>query len=402
MKPLSSIASNVQASTTLSLDALYKEMKANGVDVLGFAAGEPDFPTPDHIKLAAMEAIMSNQTRYTPASGTMALKIAICDRLKEDLGLHYEPPQIVCSSGAKHCVYIALRALINPGDEVIIPAPYWVSYVELAKMVGATPVAVLATEEEMFKLTPEKLEAAITPKTKCLMLNNPSNPTGMLYTRQELQALAEVCVRHDIYVLADEIYYKLVYDGREFVSIASLGEEIKKRTIVINGVSKSYAMTGWRLGYLACDAAIAKVASNYLSHSTGNPCSVTQAAAAVALEADQSSTEAMRKAFEARRDYIVDRINTIPGLSCLKPEGAFYVMLNINQLLGKKIRGQLIETADDFSDAFLKQGLVCLVPCTGFGIEGFLRWSYAASMENIKEGLDRLEAFLDETQVSDR
>ena len=296
MKPLSSVASNVQASTTLALDSLYKEMKANGVDVLGFAAGEPDFPTPDHIKLAAVEAIIHNETRYTPASGTMALKIAICDRLKADLGLHYEPPQIVCSSGAKHCVYIALRTLVDEGDEVIVPAPYWVSYVELVKMVGGTPVAVLATEEENFKLTPEKLEAAITPKTKCVMLNNPSNPTGMLYTREELKALAEVIVKHDLYVLADEIYYKLVYDGRKFVSIASLGEEIKKRSIIINGVSKSYAMTGWRLGYLACDAAIAKVASNYLSHSTGNPCSITQAAAAVALEADQQTAELYRGA----------------------------------------------------------------------------------------------------------
>ena len=396
MKPLSSVASNVQASTTLALDSLYKEMKANGVDVLGFAAGEPDFPTPDHIKLAAVEAIIHNETRYTPASGTMALKIAICDRLKADLGLHYEPPQIVCSSGAKHCVYIALRTLVNEGDEVIIPAPYWVSYVELVKMVGGTPVAVLATEEENFKLTPEKLEAAITPKTKCVMLNNPSNPTGMLYTREELEALAEVIVKHDLYVLADEIYYKLVYDGREFVSVASLGEEIKKRSIIINGVSKSYAMTGWRLGYLACDAAIAKVASNYLSHSTGNPCSVTQAAAAVALEADQRTAELMRQAFEERRNYIVERINAIPGLSCLKPEGAFYVMLNIKQLLGKTIHGRVINSADDFGDAFLKEGLVCIVPCTGFGIDGFLRWSYAASMENIKKGLDRLEKFLAE------
>lgn len=394
MKALSSVASNVQASTTMALDTLYKEMKANGVDVIGFAAGEPDFPTPDHIKLAAMEAIMNNQTRYTPASGTVDLKIAICDRLKEDLGLDYDPTQIVCSSGAKHCVYIALQVLVDPGDEVIVPAPYWVSYVELVKMVGGVPVPVLATEEEHFKLTPEKLEAAITPKTKCLMLNNPSNPTGMLYTRDELKALADVCVKHDLYVLSDEIYYKLVYDGRKFFSLASLGEEIKKRTIIINGVSKSYAMTGWRLGYLACDATIAKAAANYLSHSTGNPCSITQVAAAAALEADQQTAEEMRKAFEERRNYLVERINAIPGLSCLKPEGAFYVMLNIKQMLGKTIHGHVINSADDFSDAFLKEGLVCLVPCTGFGIDGFLRWSYAASMKNIKKGLIRLERFL--------
>ncbi|MCD7945968.1 MAG: pyridoxal phosphate-dependent aminotransferase [Clostridiales bacterium] len=396
MKPISSIASNVQASTTMALDSLYKEMKANGVDVLGFAAGEPDFLTPDHIKLAAVEAIIHNQTRYTPASGTMDLKIAICDRLKEDLGLYYEPPQIVCSSGAKHCVYIALRALVNPGDEVIIPAPYWVSYVELVKMVGGVPVCVLATEEEDFKLTPEKLEAAVTPNTKCVMLNNPSNPTGMLYTREELEALAAVCVKHDLYILSDEIYYKLVYDDNTFVSVASLSEEVKQRTIIINGVSKSYAMTGWRLGYLACDETIAKVAANYLSHSTGSPCSITQAASAMALEADQASAEVMRQAFEERRNYLVERINAIPGLSCLKPQGAFYVMVNIKQQLGRTIRGHYIGSADDFSDAFLKEGLVCLVPCSGFGIDGFLRWSYAASMENIKKGLDRLERFLAE------
>lgn len=396
MKPLSSVASNVHASSTLALDSLYKEMKANGVDVLGFAAGEPDFPTPDHIKLAAVKAIMDNETRYTPASGTVQLKIAICERLKKDLDLDYDPTQIVCSSGAKHCVYIALQTLVDPGDEVIIPAPYWVSYVELVKMVDGVPIAVLATEEENFKLTPEKLEAAITPKTKCVMLNNPSNPTGMLYTREELTALAEVIVKHDLYVLADEIYYKLVYDGREFVSIASLGPEIKERTIIINGVSKSYAMTGWRLGYLACNTVIAKAASNYLSHSTGNPCSITQAAAAVALEADQQAAEEMRKAFESRRNYIVDRINAIPGVSCLKPEGAFYVMLNIKQLLGKTIHGHVINSADDFGDAFLKEGLVCIVPCSGFGIDGFLRWSYASSTKNIKKGLDRLEKFLAE------
>lgn len=396
MKSLSTIASNVQASTTLALDALYKEMKANGVDVIGFAAGEPDFPTPDYIKYAGMAAIVHDETRYTPATGTLALKKAVCKRLKEDLDLDYEPSNIVCSSGAKHCLYIALRAIINPGDEVIIPTPAWVTYNEMVKMVGAEPVTIVCTEAENFKLTPEKLEAAITDKTKCVMLNNPSNPTGMLYSREELQGIADVCVKHDLFIIADEIYYKLLYDGREFTSIASLGEDVKELTIIINGVSKSYAMTGWRIGYIAADKRVVSVMSKYLSHSTGNPSAPAQAASVVALNAPQDTVEEMRKAFEARRDYMVERMNQIPGVSCLKPEGAFYVMMNISKLIGKTLHGQVINNADDFGDIFLKEGLVCIVPCTGFGDPNFLRWSYATSMENIKEGLDRLERFLAE------
>ena len=396
MKSLSTIASNVQASTTLALDALYKEMKANGVDVIGFAAGEPDFPTPDYIKYAGMAAIVHDETRYTPATGTLALKKAVCKRLKEDLGLDYEPANIVCSSGAKHCLYIALRAIINPGDEVIIPTPAWVTYNEMVKMVGAEPVTIVCTEAENFKLTPEKLEAAITDKTKCVMLNNPSNPTGMLYSREELQGIADVCVKHDLFIIADEIYYKLLYDGREFTSIASLGEDVKELTIIINGVSKSYAMTGWRIGYIAADKRVVSVMSKYLSHSTGNPSAPAQAASVVALNAPQDTVEEMRKAFEKRRDYMVERMNQIPGVSCLKPEGAFYVMMNISKLIGKTLHGLVINNADDFGDIFLKEGLVCIVPCTGFGDPNFLRWSYATSMENIKEGLDRLERFLAE------
>lgn len=396
MKSLSTIASNVQASTTLALDALYKEMKANGVDVIGFAAGEPDFPTPDYIKYAGMAAIVHDETRYTPATGTLALKKAVCKRLKEDLDLDYEPSNIVCSSGAKHCLYIALRAIINPGDEVIIPTPAWVTYNEMVKMVGAEPVTIVCTEAENFKLTPEKLEAAITDKTKCVMLNNPSNPTGMLYSREELQGIADVCVKHDLFIIADEIYYKLLYDGREFTSIASLGEDVKELTIIINGVSKSYAMTGWRIGYIAADKRVVSVMSKYLSHSTGNPSAPAQAASVAALNAPQDTVEEMRKAFEKRRDYMVERMNQIPGVSCLKPEGAFYVMMNISKLIGKTLHGQVINNADDFGDIFLKEGLVCIVPCTGFGDPNFLRWSYATSMENIKEGLDRLERFLAE------
>lgn len=396
MKALSNIASQVQASSTMAIDSLSKQMKADGIDVIGFGAGEPDFNTPDHIKAAAEDAIRNNVTRYTPASGTPALKQAICDRMLADCGVAYKPSQVVVSSGAKHCVYIALRTLVDHGDEIILPAPFWVSYLELIKMVGGVPVVVTTEESAQFKLTPEQLRAAITPKTKAVILNNPSNPTGMMYSREELQALADVCVENDLYIISDEIYYCLVYDGLEFTSVAALGEEVKARTILINGVSKAYAMTGWRIGYILCDEAIAKVMSNFLSHSTGSPCAISQAASVAALSSDQALVKEMCQAFEARRNYIVERMNSIEGVSCIKPEGAFYVMMNIEKLLGKTIHGEVINSSDDFSTAFLKHGLVATVPCSGFGAPNFVRWSYAASMENIRKGLDRLEAFLAE------
>ena len=394
MKELSCLASQVQASSTMAIDALAKQMKADGVDVIGFGAGEPDFNTPEHIKAAAIQAITGNVTRYTPASGTVELKKAVCARMKADCGVDYKPTQVVVSSGAKHCVYIALRALVNPGDEVILPAPFWVSYLELIKMVGAQPVVVTAQESAGFKMSAQQLRDAITPKTKALILNNPSNPTGMVYSREELEAIAQVCLEHDVYIIADEIYYSLLYDGVKFTSVASLGEEVRKHTILINGVSKAYAMTGWRIGYALADEAVAKVMGNYLSHSTGSPCAISQAASVAALNGPQDEVETMRQAFEARRDYIVERMNSIPGVSCIKPEGAFYVMMNIEQLLGKTICGETIHTCDDFSSAFLKHGLVATVPCSGFGAPNFVRWSYATSMENIQKGLDRLEQFL--------
>ena len=396
MKPLSSIAEAVQASTTMAIDAMFKQMKADGIDVIGFGAGEPDFNTPDHIKEAGIAAIEQNVTRYTPAAGTVELRQAVCDRMKADCGLDYKPSQVIVTSGAKHAVYVALRALVNPGDEVILPAPFWVSYYELIKMVGGVPVIVTATEAEHFKLTPEKLAAAITPKTKALILNNPSNPTGMMYNREELTALADVCVRNDLYVVDDEIYYSLVYDKAEFVSLASLSPEMKELCVIITGVSKSYAMTGWRIGYACANDKVAKAMANYLSHSTDSPCAVSQKASLAALTASQDEVEKMRQAFEERRNYLVERMNSIPGVSCIKPEGAFYVMMNLDQLLGKTLHGVKIENADDFADLFLKKGLVAVVPCTGFGAPNFVRWSYATSMDNIKEGLNRLEKFLAE------
>ncbi len=396
MKELSRIARAVQASTTMAIDAMFKQMKADGIDVIGFGAGEPDFDTPDEIKEAGIAAIEHNVTRYTPAAGTVELRQAVCDRMKIDCGLEYVPSQVVVSSGAKHLVYLALRALVDPGDEVILPAPYWVSYYELIKMVGGVPVVVTTTEAEHFKLTAEKLAAAVTPKTKAMILNNPSNPTGMMYGRAELEAIADVCVRNEIYVVSDEIYYGLVYDGKGFTSFASLSPEAKELTILINGVSKSYAMTGWRIGYACANSAVAKVMANYVSHSTGSPVSISQRASVVALTGSQEKCEQMRQAFEERRNYIVERMNSIPGVSCIRPEGAFYVMMNLEQIIGRTIHGVTITDDDVFADAFLKYGLVAVVPGSGFGAPNFVRWSYATSMDNIREGLDRLEKFLAE------
>lgn len=396
MKPVSKIAEAVRASTTLAVDSLAKQMKADGLDVVGFGTGEPDFNTPDNINMAGIRAICDGKTKYTPAAGIIPLRKAIAQRLKEDCGVDYDYTQIVVASGAKHSVYIALAAITNPGDEIIIPAPFWVSYYEMVRMVGGTPVIVEAGEEQNFKITAQQLEAAITEKTKCLMLNNPSNPTGMIYSADELRAIADVCVKHDLYILADEIYYQLIYDGIEFTSIASLGDEVKERTLLVNGVSKSYAMTGWRAGYCAANKTLAKIMSNFLSHSTGAPSTISQWASVEALTGPQEGIEAMRLAFLERRDYIVKRINSILGVSCIVPNGAFYVMMNIEQLIGKTLGGKLIENDDDFAVALLEKALVAVVPCSGFGMKNFVRWSYAASMENIEKGLDRLEKFVTE------
>lgn len=394
MKDVSKIAESVHASSTLAVDSLAKQMKAEGYDVIKFGTGEPDFDTPDNIKEAAIKAIHEGKTKYTPAAGIPELRKAIAAQLEKDCGVRYDFSQIVVASGAKHSVYIALAAITNPGDEIIIPAPFWVSYYEMVRMTGGTPVIVTAGEESGFKVTADQIEAAISDKTKCLMLNNPSNPTGMIYSKEELKAIAEVCVKHDLYILADEIYCNLIYDGIEFTSIASLGEEVYKRCILINGVSKSYAMTGWRVGYCAAPAKLAKIMSNYLSHSTGAPSTISQWAAIEAINGPQNSCEEMRKAFEQRRDYIVERMNSIEGVSCIKPNGAFYVMMNIEKLIGRTLGGKLIENDDDFAVAFLENAYVATVPCSGFGMKNFIRWSYAASMDNISEALDRLEKFL--------
>ena len=393
MKPLSNIASSVVASSTLAVDALAKQLKAQGKDVVGFGPGEPDFDTPEHIKQAGINALLAGETKYTPASGLLPLKTAVCNRLKADCDLDYDPKQIVVASGAKHSVYLSLRALIDLGDEIIIPAPYWVTYYEVAKMVGAVPVVIHAGQEANFKITPEQLEASITDKTKAFLLNNPSNPTGMVYSKEELRALCDVCIRHDLYIVADEIYYHLVYDGT-FHSVASLGEAVKERTILIHGVSKSYSMTGWRIGYTASSPQIASIMANYVSHSTGNPTTMAQFAAIEALEGKQDSVYQMKEAFAQRRDYICQRINAMNGVSCLVPQGAFYVAMNIEGLLGRTLGGKVMESGDDFAMTLLNEKQVSVVPGSGFGAPYFVRLSYATSMENIEKGMNRLEEFL--------
>ncbi|MBQ4518876.1 MAG: pyridoxal phosphate-dependent aminotransferase [Clostridia bacterium] len=390
---LSEKAKGIKASTTLAIDSKFKAMKAEGIDVVGFGAGEPDFDTPDYIKKAAIAAIENGQTKYTPAAGTMELRKAVAEKFLRENGLSYEPSQIIISNGAKHSLVNAFMAILNPGDEVIVPAPFWVSYTEMVKLADGVPVVVTATEEDNFKISVEALEKALTDKTRAVILNSPSNPTGMVYTEDELKAIADFIVAHDLYVISDEIYEHLIYEGKH-ISIASFGEEIKARTIIINGVSKTYAMTGWRIGFAAAPQEIAKVMANVQSHASSNPNSIAQAATVAALSGGREEIETMRKAFCERRNYMVERINSINGVSCKKPQGAFYVLMNISALKGKTLAGKLIESSDDFAEVFLNEAKVAVVPCSGFGADDFVRWSYAVSMDTIKEGLDRLEAFL--------
>lgn len=396
VKPISKIAAAIAPSATLAISAKAKQMKAEGIDVVNFGVGEPDFTTPENVKEAGIQAIRDNKTRYTPAAGVLELRKAICKRMKEDLNLDYEPSQVVVASGAKHSVYLALMVCCDPGDEVVVAAPYWLSYAEMIRMAGAVPVEVRAQASSNFKITAEQLEAAITDRTKMFMLNSPSNPTGMVYTKEELEALAAVCEKHGIYVLADDIYCNLVYDGIEYTSIASVSPAMKEQCIVVNGVSKSYAMTGWRVGYTLSNTTVAKAMASYASHSTGAPATMAQWAAIEALEGDQSSVEAMRQQFEVRRNHLVERMNKIEGVSCIKPQGAFYVMMDMSGFVGKTMYGHVIENDADFAALFLEKALVATVPCAAFAAPNYLRWSYATSMENIDKGLDRLEKFIAE------
>lgn len=385
---------SISPSATLAIDSKAKKLKAEGIDVVGFGAGEPDFDTPVHIKQAAIAAIEAGFTKYTPASGTMTLKEAICAKFKKDNGLDYAPANIVISNGAKHSLVNVFQAICNPGDEVIIPAPFWVSYPEMVKLADGVPVIVYTTEEQGFKFTVDQIRQAVTAKTKAIILNSPSNPTGMVYTREELAELADLAVEKGFYVVSDEIYEKLIYDGKTHVSIASINEKIKAQTIIVNGVSKTYAMTGWRIGYTASTPEIAKIMSNVQSHATSNPNSIAQKAAEAAISGPQDMVATMVEAFASRRDYMVKRINSMPGLSCVNPNGAFYVMMNISQLMGKELAGLKIQSSDDFANVLLEKANVALVPGSGFGIDTHVRLSYATSQENITKGLDRIEQFL--------
>ena len=368
-------------------------MKKEGIPVVGFGAGEPDFNTPENIKNAGIEAIKNNITKYTPASGTLELKAAVCQKLKRDTGLEYSTSNIVISNGGKHSLTNTFTCICDPGDEVILPAPYWVSYPEMIKLADAVPVIIEGAEENNFKFTAEQLESAITSKTRALVLNTPSNPTGMVYTKDELEKIAEIAVKNNIYIIFDEIYEKLVYEG-EHTNIATLGDEIRDLTIIVNGLAKTYAMTGWRIGFVAANKKLAKAMGNIQSHATSNPNSIAQAAAVEALNGDQSIIETMKKTYIERRDYMVDKINSIDGLSCKTPHGAFYVFMNVKDVLNKEHYGKMINTANELCQDILDRALVALVPSEGFGVDGYVRLSYATSMDTIKTGLDRIEKYL--------
>lgn len=391
---LSARAKAIHPSPTMAIDAKAKEMAANGINVIGFGAGEPDFDTPEAIKAAACRAIENGQTKYTPASGTMDLKKAVCAKLLRDQGLAYEPKNVVIGCGAKHVLYNLFQVICNEGDEVILPAPYWVSYSEQVGLAGGKPVVVQTREADGFKLTPAEFRAAITPRTKAIVLNSPSNPTGAVYTRQELQGLAEVAVEKGILVVSDEIYEELIYEGEGHVSIAQLGPEIKELTFIVNGVSKTFAMTGWRIGYGVGDPAIIKAMGDLQSHSTSNPTTFCQSASAEALRNPPAEVKEMVAEFRRRRDYMVDRINAIPGLHCLKPAGAFYVFVGLHGLIGRQLKGRTITDGDVFAELLLEQANVAVVPGSGFGTPEYFRLSYATSMERIKAGLDRIEEFV--------
>ncbi|WP_040195105.1 pyridoxal phosphate-dependent aminotransferase [Clostridium culturomicium] len=391
---LSQKAMEISPSLTLAISAKAKKMKSEGLDVIGFGVGEPDFETPKYIKDAGIKAIEAGYTRYTPASGTIELKQAIVEKLKVDNELTYKTSQIVVSNGAKQSLDNAFKAILNPGDEVIVGSPYWVSYPELIKLSDGVPVVVEAKEGDGFKLTIEELEKVVTKKTKAIVLNSPSNPTGAIYNKNELEKIAEFAQKHDIIIISDEIYEKLIYGEMIHTSIASISEDAYNRTIVINGVSKAYAMTGWRIGYAAASEQIASLMSNVQSHTTSNPCSISQYASVEALMGDQTPVVNMNKEFEKRRNFMVERVNTIDNLSCVKPDGAFYVMVNISKAIGKEVDGKVIENSLVFSDLLLEREKVAVVPGVAFGADEFIRLSYATSIENIKNGLNRIEKFV--------
>ena len=382
---------SIAPSVTLEITAKAKAMKAKGIDVVEFGVGEPDFNTPSNISEEGIKAIKEGKTKYTPASGIIELKEAICKKFNRDNGLKYNPNNIVISNGAKQSLYNSLMAILDPGDEVIVSIPYWVSYPQLVQIAGGVPVYVQTKEENGFKCKVEDLDAVLTKKTKAIILNSPNNPTGIIYNSSDLKAIAEWAVKNNIFVISDEIYEKLIYGGEKHTSIASLGDDIKRLTMVVNGMSKAYAMTGWRIGYVAADEKVAKVMGSIQSHITSHPCSIAQYASVEGLNGNQDSVENMRKQFEERRNHMVKKVNSIEGLSCKMPKGAFYVMVNYKKLKGKTIKGKEIRSSLDFAQLLLEEGKVAVIPGAAFGEDDYIRLSYATSLENIEKGTNRIK-----------
>ena len=393
-------AAGITPSLTLAITAKANKMKAAGIRVAGFGAGEPDFNTPDYIIEAAKTALDKGYTKYTPSAGILPLREAICKKFKDDNGLTYEPGQIVASNGAKHSLFLACQALIEKGDEVIIPAPYWLTYPELVTLCDGKPKFVKCPEKNGFKLTPEQLKKAINKKTKAIILNSPSNPTGAVYTYDEMKALAQVLEDSGIYIISDEIYEKLIYGGGKHYSIAAFSQKLYDKTVTVNGFSKTYSMTGWRLGYLGASKDIAKAIDNMQSHTTSNPSSISQYAGLPALTGGEEFVNNLRAVFDGRRKYMVKRIKKMPFVSCREPEGAFYVMMNVKKLIGKTIAGKIVTGAQTMAEIFLDHANSAPVPCEAFGAPEYLRFSYAISMDDITQGLDSIEALL--KQVDER
>lgn len=391
---LSNKAKQINPSITLEITAKAKELKDAGVDVVSFGAGEPDFNTPENIINAAIKAMAEGKTKYTPTSGILELRKAIVKKFKEDNELDYKVNQIVVSTGAKQSLANAFMAILNEGDEVIIPVPYWVSYPELVKLSDGIPIYVNTKKENDYKYTIEDLEKVVTNKTKALLLNSPNNPTGSIYTKEELLEIANFAKENNLIIISDEIYEKLIYDNKEHISIASLNEDAYNRTIVINGLSKSYAMTGWRIGYSACNEEIAKLMIAIQSHMTSNINSISQYAAVEALNGSKESIKLMINEFEKRRNYMVDRISKIEKLDFIKPNGAFYIMVCIKEYLGKSINNEVINSSLEFSKSILEEEKVAVIPGVAFGLDDYIRLSYATSLDVIKEGLDRIENYL--------
>jgi len=384
----------IKPSATLALNAKSLAMRAEGIDVISFGVGEPDFDTPKHIRDAAIRAIEEGFTRYTAVGGIPELKDAIIEKFRRDNGLDYERDEVMVSCGGKHVLYNIAQAFLDPGDEVIIPAPYWVSYPPIVMLAGGSPVVVSTAETDGFKLSPESLDKAITPRTKMLVLNSPSNPTGSCYTESELRALAEVILKHDIWVISDEIYEKLVFGNTRFWSIAQASDEIKAKTFVVNGLSKTYAMTGWRIGYVAGDREVIGGMGKIQGQSTSNPNSIAQKAAVAALRGPEDFLQAIIDAFDERRKHLIERLNAISGIRCNPPGGAFYAFPNVSRYFNGEADGKTIRDSADLCEYLLNQARVALVPGIAFGEDGFVRLSYATSLERIDEGLDRIEEAL--------